>query len=107
MSISVSVDEALLREAEEATNIHDPAELVRQALLEKIERGTASDQSAELYTDERPVEFAETEAELEKVPANKKTSFAERWKGRFQLPPPDPNDPRLNYLLERFQRGQR
>lgn len=32
MSITIEVDEALLRAAEEATNIHDPDELVRAAL---------------------------------------------------------------------------
>jgi hypothetical protein len=102
MSISVSVDEALLREAEEATNIHDPAELVRQALIEKIAR-----ESIEIYTDERLAEFAAADADLAGVMAEKKSSFAERWKGKFQLPPPDPNDPRLTYLLDRYRRGDR
>jgi hypothetical protein len=31
-----------------------------------------------------------------------KTAFSARWSGRFTLPEPDPEDPRLTYLLHRF-----
>ena len=41
MSVTVTVDEALLREAENATNIHDPAELIRRVLEEKVARRAA------------------------------------------------------------------
>jgi hypothetical protein len=94
MSISVSVDEALLREAAEATHIHDPAELVRQALMEKIARENLPEDTA-------------TDVDGTSALPEPKPSFAERWKGKFQLPPPDPTDPRLNYLLERYERGAR
>ena len=41
MSVTVTVDEALLRQAEEATNIHDPSELIRRVLQEKVSRRAA------------------------------------------------------------------
>jgi hypothetical protein len=41
MNITVQVDEQVLREAEKATDIHDPAELVRRLLEEKIARRAA------------------------------------------------------------------
>jgi hypothetical protein len=31
-------------------------------------------------------------------------TFSERWKGRFKLKDPDPDDPRLTHLLERYER---
>lgn len=34
-------------------------------------------------------------------------TFAQRWKGKFELPEPDPSDPRLTYLLERYHRADR
>lgn len=34
----------------------------------------------------------------------RKPTFAQRWKGRFELPDPDPSDPRLTYLLEKYTR---
>ena len=34
-------------------------------------------------------------------------SFAQRWRGKFTLPQPDPSDPRLTYLLERYLRHDR
>jgi hypothetical protein len=33
-------------------------------------------------------------------------SKLERLAGKFQLPEPDPTDPRLNYLLERYLRNR-
>jgi hypothetical protein len=41
MSITIEVDEHVLREAEKATDIHDPVELVRRLLEEKIARRAA------------------------------------------------------------------
>jgi hypothetical protein len=35
------------------------------------------------------------------------STFAQRWKGKFTLPQPDPSDPRLTYLLERYLRHDR
>lgn len=35
-----------------------------------------------------------------------KPSFAERWVGKFSLPAPDPEDARLTYLLERYERNR-
>ncbi|MBA2271504.1 MAG: hypothetical protein H0W20_13060 [Chthoniobacterales bacterium] len=29
-------------------------------------------------------------------------SFTEKWRGQFKLPKPDPDDPRLNYLLQKY-----
>ena len=34
-----------------------------------------------------------------------KPTFAERWRGKFKLPKPDPDDARLTYLLERYHRS--
>jgi len=31
-------------------------------------------------------------------------SFATKWMGKFKLPKPDPTDPRLSHLLERYER---
>ena len=36
MSITIEIDEAMWRAAEQATNIHDPTELVRQLLEREI-----------------------------------------------------------------------
>jgi uncharacterized protein (DUF433 family) len=33
-------------------------------------------------------------------------SFASKWAGKFKLPKPDPADPRLTYLLERYHRNR-
>jgi uncharacterized protein (DUF433 family) len=33
-----------------------------------------------------------------------RSTFSERWKGRFTLKDPDPDDPRLTHLLERYER---
>ena len=41
MSVTIEIDEKVLREAERVTNIHDPAELVRSLLEEKIARRAA------------------------------------------------------------------
>jgi uncharacterized protein (DUF433 family) len=35
----------------------------------------------------------------------KKTTFTKRWTGQFALPEPDPEDERLSYLLERYERS--
>ena len=32
--------------------------------------------------------------------------LAERWAGKFRLPKPDPSDPRLTYLIERYFRNR-
>lgn len=32
-------------------------------------------------------------------------TFAERWRGKFKLPKPAPDDARLTYLLERYHRS--
>ncbi len=48
MSITVIVDETLLRQAEEATNIHDPEELIHRILEEKINRRAAQAKLAAL-----------------------------------------------------------
>ena len=32
--------------------------------------------------------------------------FSQRWAGKFKLPDPDPSDPRLTYLLERYLRNR-
>ena len=29
-------------------------------------------------------------------------SFAQKWRGKFKVPKPDPKDPRLNYLLKKY-----
>ncbi|MBA3961404.1 MAG: hypothetical protein H0X40_05820 [Chthoniobacterales bacterium] len=29
-------------------------------------------------------------------------SFADRWYGKFKVPDPDPDDPRLTYLLRKY-----
>ena len=33
-------------------------------------------------------------------------SFTSKWTGKFKLPEPDPADPRLTYLLERYERNR-
>ena len=84
MSVTVEVDEAVLRKAEDASQIHDHAELVRKALELFALRREAQDRLAalggtmpnlelpdcppvEIYTDARLAEFAEAEAELDEV----------------------------------------
>lgn len=32
--------------------------------------------------------------------------FTEKWGGKFKLPKPNPSDPRLTYLLERYERNR-
>jgi uncharacterized protein (DUF433 family) len=32
--------------------------------------------------------------------------FTEKWADKFKLPKPDPSDPRLTYLLERYERNR-
>lgn len=34
-------------------------------------------------------------------------SFVEKWRGKFKIPKPDPNDPRLNYLLQKYVHNDR
>lgn len=29
-------------------------------------------------------------------------SFAEKWRGKFEMPPPNPADPRLTYLRRKY-----
>src|SRR5437660_1272047 len=58
MSITVEVDEALLRAAEEATNIHNPDALVREALA-KLSGRTAA-KSGDL----KPADLADMLASL-------------------------------------------
>ncbi len=29
-------------------------------------------------------------------------SFAEKWRGKFKMPPPDPSNPRLTYLRKKY-----
>jgi len=41
MNITIEIDEALWRAAEQATDIHDPAELVRQLMEREILRRSA------------------------------------------------------------------
>lgn len=41
MTVTIQIDERILREAEQATDIHDPAELVRRLLEEAIARRAA------------------------------------------------------------------
>jgi len=41
MSITIELDEALWRAAEKATDIHDPAELVRQLIEREVRRREA------------------------------------------------------------------
>ncbi|MFL5330372.1 MAG: type II toxin-antitoxin system VapB family antitoxin [Gemmataceae bacterium] len=41
MSITIEIDEAVIRAAEQATNIHDPAELVRRLLEREVRLRTA------------------------------------------------------------------
>ncbi|HXD85873.1 MAG TPA: hypothetical protein VN641_05240 [Urbifossiella sp.] len=41
MSITIELDEALLRAAEQVTNIHDPAELMRRLLEREVRSRTA------------------------------------------------------------------
>ena len=48
MGITVTVEESLLRQAEEATNIHDPSELIRRVLQEKVSRRAAQTKLAAL-----------------------------------------------------------
>jgi uncharacterized protein (DUF433 family) len=43
----------------------------------------------------------------ERVEVTAKPTFAERWRGRFTLPPPDLADERLTYLLERYEGADR
>lgn len=44
---------------------------------------------------------AETDA-----PGHKRSSLAVRWAGKLEMPPADPSDPRLTYLLERYERDR-
>ena len=40
-------------------------------------------------------------------PAPPSSSFVERWTGKFRLKDPDPDDPRLTFLLERYERNRK
>lgn len=42
MSVTVEIDAALMKQAEELTDIHDPAELVRQLLEKEIRARTSA-----------------------------------------------------------------
>ena len=35
------------------------------------------------------------------------STAASRWAGKFKLPEPDPSDPRMSYLLERYLRHRK
>lgn len=39
-------------------------------------------------------------------PTSRLSKLAERWAGKFKLPEPDPSDPRLTYLLEKYERNR-
>lgn len=34
-------------------------------------------------------------------------SFTKKWRGKFKLPKPDPNDPRLNRLIEKYLKNEK
>ena len=35
------------------------------------------------------------------------STFANRWAGKLKLPEPDPNDARLTYLIEKYERNRK
>jgi hypothetical protein len=59
MSITVNVDEALVRAAQKATQIEDPELLVKAGLSLLATSSTDGRPDAEIYTDERLAEFAQ------------------------------------------------
>jgi len=67
MSITVNVDEGLVRAAQKATQIEDPELLVKGGLSLLATSSMDGLPDVETYTDERLAEFAQGEAELDEV----------------------------------------
>jgi len=65
MSITVNVDEGLVRAAQKATQIEDPELLVKAGLSLLAASSMDGLPDVETYTDERLAEFAQGEAELD------------------------------------------
>jgi len=83
-----------------------PAELemVFRRVME-LHQGLTLEASPELLAaiDEADAEVAADQVKLNAQP-RKLSTLAERRAGKFQLPEPDPSDPRLTHLIERYLR---
>jgi len=100
----VSIDVMSATEILEELPKLNPVELetvFRRAM--ELRQGQTLEATPELLAaiDEADEEVA-AEQEKQNPRPRRLSTLAERWAGKFQLPKPDPSDPRLTYLLERY-----
>lgn len=79
------------------------AGMTAQEIIEEFPDLTAQDIRASLaYAAEREKQSEETGKKLSRL-----SSYAEKWGGKFTLPESAPDDPRMDYLLEKYRRHRK